>query len=186
MCFEDELWALQCSSGSLQLSVDTGNPQRRRVSTQQFYRPIFPFMFTFPNQVSVFKCCEWTMELGEGGRWWYMRWMVAYLHCSDSDWSWLALCRLLIPPAPTWTWAQEPRRAAPCGSMASLALSACPACWTERFKCKCCLLFGILEALSRSLRRLDPLRNLKTQSLLSLVPAEQTSLWLGFILWYRR
>lgn len=159
-------------------------------STQQFYRPLPPFTFTLPNQVSVFTCHEWTMELGDRGRWWYTRWMVACLHCSDSEWSWLALCGLLIPPylrpPHPRSWAQEPRRAIPCGGMASLAVSACPACWTERFKCKCCLLFGILEALSRSLRRLDPLRNLKTQSLLSLVPAERTSLWLGFFLWYRR
>lgn len=67
-------------------------------STQQFYRPLPPFTFTLPNQVSVFTCHEWTMELGDRGRWWYTRWMVACLHCSDSNWSWLVLCRLLIPP----------------------------------------------------------------------------------------
>lgn len=67
-------------------------------SSQQFYRPIPPFMFPFPNQVSVFTCHEWTMELGDRGRWWYTRCMVVCLHCSDSDWSWLVLCRLLIPP----------------------------------------------------------------------------------------
>lgn len=42
MCFEDELWARQCSSGRLQLSADPGSPQRRRVSIQSAILPPHP------------------------------------------------------------------------------------------------------------------------------------------------